>query len=178
MAERMGDSFAVEFNTAHFTTDRAERLAGKFARETIGSSRKKDQEAKPVGANTLNHELAYMRAMFNELERLGEWEGGNPLDKVRVLKFDETEMAYLEKEQILPLLDDLGNACTATYLCQSLHDEWRGHHHVAACLGACIAGDDVCAFQSWAFGGGGHVESVDRGAVCQDGEAGSVGVYL
>lgn len=113
MVERMGDPLAVEFNTAHFTTYRSERLAGKFARETIGSSRKKGEEAKPVGANTLNHELAYLRAVFNELQRLGEWQGDNPIDKVRALKFDETEMAYLEAEQILPLLDDLDKRSVA-----------------------------------------------------------------
>lgn len=113
MAERMGDPLACEFNTAHFSTYRAERLAGKFTRETIGSGRKKGEEAKPVGANTLNHELAYLRAVFNELHRLGEWEGGNPVDKVRALKFDETEMAYLEAEQIFPLLADLDNRSMA-----------------------------------------------------------------
>lgn len=113
MAERMGDPFASEFNTSHFSTYRAERLAGKFTRETIGSGRKKGEEAKPVSANTLNHELAYLRAVFNELGRLGEWEGDNPVDKVRALKFDETEMAYLEAEQIFPLLADLDNRSVA-----------------------------------------------------------------
>ncbi|EWC43369.1 hypothetical protein B597_001890 [Stutzerimonas stutzeri KOS6] len=52
----------------------------------------------------MNHELAYLRAVFNELERLGEWVGDNRLAKARALKFDETEMAYLERDQIQPLL--------------------------------------------------------------------------
>jgi len=107
MATRMGDPLAVELTTSHFTTYRAERLTGKFCRESIGSGRKKGEDAKPVSANTLNHELAYLRALFNELERLGEWVGDNPVGKVRGLKFDETEMAYLEAEQIPPLLADL-----------------------------------------------------------------------
>jgi len=55
----------------------------------------------------MNHELAYLRAVFNELERLGEWQGENPVGKVRALKYDETEMAYLAAEQISPLLADL-----------------------------------------------------------------------
>ncbi|WP_422394738.1 hypothetical protein [Pseudomonas atacamensis] len=38
--------------------------------------------------------------MLNELERLGEWKGENPVGKVRALKYDETEMAYLDAEQI------------------------------------------------------------------------------
>lgn len=107
MIECMGNPYVSDFNTNHFTQYRAERLAGKFTRTAIGSGKKKGEEAKPVSANTLNHELAYLRAMFNELERLGELKGENPLGKVRALKFDETEMAYLSSEQIQPLLDKL-----------------------------------------------------------------------
>lgn len=116
MAERMGDPRAADFSTTHFTQYRADRLAGKFARASVGSGRKKGEEAKPVSANTLNHELAYMRAVFNELDRLGEWTGENPLGKVRALKFDETEMAYLSTEQIQPLLDDLDGRSIAAGL--------------------------------------------------------------
>ncbi|WP_153772395.1 hypothetical protein [Pseudomonas sp. MNR3A] len=57
----------------------------------------------------LNHELAYLRAVFNELERLGEWSGENPLTKVRKLKFDEAEMAYLDRDQISTLLEALSD---------------------------------------------------------------------
>lgn len=44
-----------------------------------------------VSANILNHELAYLRAVFNELARLRERVLPNPLANVRSLKFDETE---------------------------------------------------------------------------------------
>lgn len=113
MADRMGDPYAADFTTTHFTQYRADRLAGKFTRETIGSGKKKGGEAKAVSANTLNHELAYLRAVFNELDRLGEWSAENPLAKVRALKFDETEMAYLTVEQITALLADLDKRSTA-----------------------------------------------------------------
>ena len=93
-----------------------DRLAGKYNREKIGSGRKKGEEAKPVSANTLNHELAYLRAVFNELERLGEWQGDNPLGKMRALKFDETEMAYLSAAQIPPLLASLDSSSKAAGL--------------------------------------------------------------
>ncbi|WP_369682536.1 tyrosine-type recombinase/integrase, partial [Pseudomonas reactans] len=53
-------------------------------------------------------------AIHNELERLGVWEGDNPVGKVRALRFDETEMAYLEAEQIGPLLADLDARDAAT----------------------------------------------------------------
>jgi integrase len=72
----------------------------------------------------LNHELAYLRAVFNELKRLGQWALPNPLGAVRSLKFDETEMTYLLSEQIetllahLPTLDDdallISQVCLAT----------------------------------------------------------------
>lgn len=107
IAERVGDPRATDFTAANFTQYRAERLAGDHGRSTPGNGMKKGQKAKPVSANTLNHELAYLSAVFNELDRLGEWKGENPLAKVRRLKFDEPEMAYLEKDQIQPLLNAL-----------------------------------------------------------------------
>ncbi|WP_341785050.1 phage integrase [Metapseudomonas otitidis] len=108
MAERMGDPKAHKFSANHFATYRAERAEGKHTRATPGRGRSKaDDKPKPISANMLNHELAYLRAVFNELERLGEWSGDNPLAKVRALKFDEAEMAYLSTEQIQDLLQAL-----------------------------------------------------------------------
>ncbi|WP_248798040.1 tyrosine-type recombinase/integrase [Pseudomonas sp. MWU13-2105] len=109
----MGNPLASDFNTNHFSQYRADRLAGKFGRTTAGNGKTKDGDAKPVSANTLNHELAYLRAVFNEMERLGKWEGANPLTKVRALKFDETEMAYLSLEQIKSMLIDLDGRSVA-----------------------------------------------------------------
>ena len=103
----MGDPRVMDFTASNFTQYRAERLAGDHGRSTPGNGMKKGQKAKPVSANTLNHELAYLSAVFNELDRLGEWKSENPLGKVRRLKFDEPEMAYLDKDQIPPLLNAL-----------------------------------------------------------------------
>ncbi|HCR1820987.1 tyrosine-type recombinase/integrase [Pseudomonas aeruginosa] len=108
MAERMGDPKAYRFDAAMFAQYRAERAEGKHTRVKSGRGRSKaDERPKPISANMLNHELAYLRAVFNELERLGEWKGSNPLSKVRALKFDEAEMAYLSAEQITELLEAL-----------------------------------------------------------------------
>ncbi|MBH3375292.1 tyrosine-type recombinase/integrase [Pseudomonas juntendi] len=108
MAERMGDPKAHSFNSSHFATYRAERAEGKHTRATPGRGFSKvEGKGKPISANMLNHELAYLRAVFNELARLGEWPGENPLATVRKLKFDEAEMAYLEADEIRPLLDAL-----------------------------------------------------------------------
>ncbi len=110
MAERMGDPKAHKFTATHFATYRAERAEGKHTRAKPGRGLSKaDEKPKPISANMLNHELAYLRAVFNELERLGEWKGDNPLAKVRALKFDEAEMAYLSAEQIPELLSGLGD---------------------------------------------------------------------
>jgi integrase len=90
--------------------------------------RKSDETAKPVSANTLNHELSYLTAVFNELQRLGEWESDNPLAKVRKLKFDETEMVYLLTEQMEALLADLGrrasDACLIAEVCLATGARW------------------------------------------------------
>lgn len=110
MAERMGGPKAHKFTANHFAVYRAERAEGKHSRAKPGRGRSKaDTNAKPTSANMLNHELAYLRAVFNELERLGEWKGKNPLSKIRKLKFDEAEMAYLSAEQIQELLAGLGD---------------------------------------------------------------------
>lgn len=108
MVNRMGNPKASKFTSAHFAQYRADRAEGKYPRTTPGAGfRKSDEAPKPVSANTLNHELSYLTAVFNELQRLGEWEGDNPLVKVRKLKFDETEMVYLAADQIKALLAEL-----------------------------------------------------------------------
>lgn len=103
----MGDPRGRKFTANHFAAYGAEPAEGKHTRTKPGRGfSQAEGKAKPISANTLNHELAYLRAVFNELERLGEWVGENPLAKVRALTFDETEMAYLEAEQIpqLPIV--------------------------------------------------------------------------
>lgn len=107
LIDRLGDPRAVAFTSEMFADYRAGRLSGQWGREKVGSGKRKGEPAKPVSAKTLNIELAYMRAVFNELERLGKWSGENPLRKVRALRHDETEMGYLSREQIGQLLAKL-----------------------------------------------------------------------
>lgn len=57
-----------------------------------------------ISANTVNHEQAYLKAVFNELARQGLWTGANPMDSVRRLKLEETELAFLAEDQIDELL--------------------------------------------------------------------------
>lgn len=108
MVERMGNPKVSKFSAADFSQYRAERAEGKYARNTPGNGFVKEgEQPKPISANMLNHELAYLQAVFNEMTRLGEWEGDNPLANIRKLKFDETEMVYLLADQIQALLEDL-----------------------------------------------------------------------
>jgi integrase len=104
MVARMGNPMACNFTADNFADYRSDRLAGKCKKPV---SIKGPVFLKPVSIITTNHELTYLSAMFNELERLGKWDKENPLRKVRALKFDETEMGYLSHEQIQLLLSHL-----------------------------------------------------------------------
>lgn len=78
-----------------------------------------------ITANSLNREHAYLRAVFNELKRLGQWKTENPLAKVRQIKIAERELAYLSIEQIRALLKALhGNALLIAQICLATGARW------------------------------------------------------
>jgi integrase len=81
-------------------------LADRFSAETFAEYRSKRLEAGVTAAN-MNRELAYFRAMFNELGRLGAWKRDNPLQKLRQFKIAERELSYLTTNQITALLEQL-----------------------------------------------------------------------
>ena len=85
IAERLGNPFLCDFTAAQFSDYRAARVA----------------EVRP---STVNHELRYMRALFNEMDRLGFYEADNPIGKIRQFKEREREMGFLTREQIPVLL--------------------------------------------------------------------------
>ena len=60
--------------------------------------------------NTINREHAYLRAVFNELRRLGHWSGDNPLQDVRQFKIQERELTFLRAPEIKQLLDALAQS--------------------------------------------------------------------
>lgn len=91
----MGNPLATEFNAKLFATYREQRLSGKITRS---------DRVKAVTPRTVNLELAYFRAMFNELKRLGDWNAPNPLENVREFKIDEAELAWLTVEEVKQLL--------------------------------------------------------------------------
>lgn len=93
--ECMGEPRAYDFDAQMFSRYRERRLKGHYARSN---------RVKEVSPRTLNLELAYFRAVFNELNRLGEWKGENPLKNMRPFRTEEMEMAWLDQDQIALLL--------------------------------------------------------------------------
>ena len=90
-----GNPLATEFNARVFSAYREQRLSGKITRST---------RVKTVTPRPVNLELAYFRAVFNELRRLDEWKAPNPLENIREFKIGESEMAYLTIDEIRVLL--------------------------------------------------------------------------
>ena len=88
MAIRLSDPRASDFTSADFAAYRLVRLE------------------EGLTENTLNHEQAYLTAVFNELVRQGLWKGQNPLANLRKFKLDEAELAFLDQEQINRLLEE------------------------------------------------------------------------
>ncbi len=60
---------------------------------------------------TLNNELGYLRAVYNELRGLGVIDYANPLALVKPLKIQERELSWLTNEQIAELLTEIRRAC-------------------------------------------------------------------
>ena len=95
IAESINNPLAQNFTSKNFTDYRAKRLNGEIYRT---------DRVKTVAPRTLNLELAYIKSMFNELIRMGEWTHKNPVERIRQFRIDEQEMAYLQPEQIRMLL--------------------------------------------------------------------------
>lgn len=95
--EWMGEPLARDFDAQMFSRYREKRLSGEYSHAN---------RSKIVSHRTLNIEMSYFRAVFNELNRLGEWKGENPLKNVRPFRTEETEMVFLNQEQIAHLLDE------------------------------------------------------------------------
>ncbi|AKR78038.1 MULTISPECIES: phage integrase [Edwardsiella] len=94
ICRRLGDPLAGDFDKGMFARYRERRLNGEWNPK----GKKRLQEA------TVNREQAYLHAVFAELRRLGEWEGGNPLDGIRQFREGDQELAFLYADEITHLL--------------------------------------------------------------------------
>ncbi len=91
LAMAMGDPQADAVTAKLFIETRARRMAGD----------------KPISANTANHDLAYAKAVFNELKSLDEWQHENPLSNVKKLTHQDPDLIYLDIDQVRELLEVL-----------------------------------------------------------------------
>ncbi|KRW73796.1 integrase [Pseudomonas sp. TTU2014-066ASC] len=87
IVEALGNPIASSFTALDFSRYRAERL-------------------KSCTPATVNHEHRYLKAVFNELIRLGVWHEANPVAKLRQLRVDETELTYLTLDECRLVLDE------------------------------------------------------------------------
>lgn len=111
ICETLGNPLADSLKTEHFADYRTTRLA------------------EGITPNTVNREHAYLRAMFNELIRLGSWTRDNPLARIRQFKIAERELSFLTNSQITALLLALAkrrdqDALLITKICLSSAARW------------------------------------------------------
>ena len=111
ICESLGNPTAVDLKASDFAEHRATRIE------------------QGISFNTTNHELAYLRAVFNELSRLGEWEQKNPVGNLKAIKLQEKEMSSLNPEQVQVLikaLDEENNIHVklVTIVCLSTGARW------------------------------------------------------
>ncbi len=60
-----------------------------------------------ISPHTMNRELAYLKALYNDLIRSGEFKENNPVSNIKLLKVQDTELAYLTDDNIEELLEKL-----------------------------------------------------------------------
>lgn len=86
MCKAMGNPVSDRFTADMFATYRTHRLDDG------------------ISLANMNREHAYLRAMFNELIRLKKWHKENPIGEVRAFKVQETELTFLNHDQLIALL--------------------------------------------------------------------------
>lgn len=99
ICESLDNPIASEFTANDFAKYREARLTG-----AVSDRRAATHVSKGVSISTVNRDHAYLRAVFNELKRLGEWQGDNPLAGMRLYRVTESELAFLYPDEIKSLL--------------------------------------------------------------------------
>lgn len=112
MIEAMGNPLARSFKANDFLQYRQERLYHG------------------ISENMVNHELTYIKSMFNWLTRYGEWYKENPVQHIKKVRQHDPEMRYLEHDEIKTLIDSLNearspNPSLITRLCLSTGMRWN-----------------------------------------------------
>lgn len=109
LCQLMGNPMATQFSGEGFARFRQMRMESGLTTNS--------RHRGGISASTCNHDLAYLKAVFNELIRLKNWCGENPLTGLRPLRVDEDELSFLELDQIDTLLGYLlRSKSTGVYL--------------------------------------------------------------
>lgn len=90
LADKMGNPLAITITPTEVARFRQQRL---------------DEDG--ISPNTANHDHAHLRAVFNVAIRVGEWSGKNLYAAIKAIKLPETELSYLDQEQINRLFQEL-----------------------------------------------------------------------
>ncbi|WP_340146988.1 phage integrase [Halomonas sp. PA16-9] len=90
-----------------------------------------------LSPNTVNHDIAYLRAVFNVLIQLGEWHGDNPFAAIKAIRLPERELSYLTHEQIKTLFEELDQSrnkhvSLIATLCLSTGARWSEAQYLRA----------------------------------------------
>lgn len=93
MAKRLRDPVAIRLDPHVYANDRRLRMEAG------------------ISPKTLNNELGYLRAVYNELRGLGVIDYPNPLELVKPLRVQERELSWLTNQQIAELLQAIRSGC-------------------------------------------------------------------
>lgn len=75
--------------------------------------------------NTANHDLTYFSAVFSKLIKLKNWHYPNPLTGIQKIKIDESEITYLQTEDIVKLVNYLkADTKLITCICLATGCRW------------------------------------------------------
>lgn len=95
----LNDPIASAITAKDWAHYRERRLSG-----LIENGYKTSEKSLKVSVGTVNREHCFLRAVFNELDRLGEITYPNPLKNIREFEEPEKEMAWLTESQITRLM--------------------------------------------------------------------------
>jgi len=95
----LGDPIASQITAKDWAHYRDRRLTGQIA-----NGYKTSEKSLKVSIGTVNCEHAFLRAVFNELTRLGEVNYPNPLKNIREFDEPEKEMSWLTDDEVKRLM--------------------------------------------------------------------------
>jgi integrase len=106
--ESLGNPIAQKLRAKDYLTYRSKRLSDGLS------------------SKTCNNELTYLSAVFNEMRRGQVISYSNPLEEIRPIKIEETELSYLSSEQITELLEEIDHhdAKLITKICLATGCRW------------------------------------------------------